>query len=221
MQQLSLDVRIVLPASLDNFVAGPNQELLTLLRQIVAGQRPSSCLYIWGESGSGKSHLATAFRAHISTGARLSLLEDCQDLSGQAQEDGFNRFIALASETSQDLRTPGNPPKSMLIALADRPPLQLALREDLRSRLGSGLIYQLRRLSDEDKAQALRQHALGRQIKLPEELLRYLLRHYPRDIRALMLILDSLDRYAFEQKRALSLPLLREMESQTSARGAG
>jgi DnaA family protein len=72
----------------------------------------------------------------------------------------------------------------------------------------------LKRLDDDQKAQALRQHAASRQIALPEELLRYLLRHYPRDIRFLMQILDSLDRFAFEQKRALSLPLLRDMASQ-------
>lgn len=102
----------------------------------------------------------------------------------------------------------------MIIASADQAPLHLSLRADLRTRLGSGLIFQLKRLDDDQKAEVLRQHAASRQITLPEELLRYLLRHYPRDIRTLMQILESLDRFAFEQKRALSLPLLREMENQ-------
>lgn len=216
MQQLSLDVHLVQVPSFDNFVAGPNAELLALLRGIRAGDRPSKCLFIWGEAGSGKSHLLEAIRQMMTGatvgladndptphhGSQIALWDDCQNLSPEAQSAGFATFIRQAGD-----------PKAMIIASADQAPLHLSLRADLRTRLGSGLIFQLKRLDDDQKAEVLRQHAASRQITLPEELLRYLLRHYPRDIRTLMQILESLDRFAFEQKRALSLPLLREMEN--------
>ncbi len=218
MQQLSLDVHLVQAPSFDNFVAGPNAELLALLRGIVAGARPSQCLFIWGEPGSGKTHLIEAIRKSLAvesvgpafgnsaplSAPKITLFDDCEDLNAQTQIDGFTTFIRQAGDA-----------QAMIIACANRAPLHLSLRADLRTRLGSGLIFQLKRLNDDQKAEALRQHAAGRQIALPEELLRYLLRHYPRDIRVLMQILDSLDRFGFEQKRALSLPLLREMENQT------
>ncbi len=217
MQQLSLDVHLVQAPSFDNFVAGPNAELLALLRGIRAGDRPSKCLFIWGEAGSGKSHLLEAIRQMMTGatvgladndpaphhGSQIALWDDCQTLSPEAQSAGFATFIRQAGD-----------PAAMIIASADQAPLHLSLRADLRTRLGSGLIFQLKRLDDDQKAEVLRQHAASRQITLPEELLRYLLRHYPRDIRTLMQILESLDRFAFEQKRALSLPLLREMENQ-------
>jgi DnaA-homolog protein len=216
MQQLTLDVHLVQAPSFDNFVAGPNTELIACLKDIAAGARPAKCLFIWGESGTGKSHLLEALRQIFPTEIAgktepnrdhsalkgLVLVDDCQSLDADAQIAWFSTFIDQAAD-----------PKAMIIACADQAPLHLALRPDLRTRLGSGLIFQLKRLDDDQKAQALRQHAASRQITLPEELLRYLLRHYPRDIRSLIQILDRLDRFAFEQKRALSLPLLRDWVS--------
>ena len=227
MQQLFLDVHLVQAPSFDNFVAGPNAELMACLRSIVAGERPAKCLFIWGESGSGKSHLIEAIRRAIpfdipqqsfesgpdTSFKGVALLDNAETLTTDAQTLWFNTFIKQAAD-----------PQAMIIACADQAPIHLALRADLRTRLGSGLVFQLKRLDDDQKAQALRQHAASRQIDFPEEVLRYLLRHYPRDIRSLIHMLERLDRYAFEQKRALSLPLLRDLESQsgsvTSSQGA-
>lgn len=202
MRQLPLDVRVVAPASLDNFVAGPNAELVALLRAISGGQRPAKCLLVWGEAGSGKSHLLQALASAAAADAGLALLDDAQRLDARGQARWFARFIEQAGD-----------PAAMIVASADAAPMHLHLREDLRTRLGSGLVVQLRRLNDEEKALALRQHAAARQINLPDELLRHLLRHYPRDIRTLTGLLDNLDRFAFEHRRALSLPLLRDMEA--------
>jgi DnaA-homolog protein len=205
MQQLSLDVHLVRPPSFDNFVAGPNLELIACLKAVLAGERPAKCILVWGEPGSGKSHLLDAMRSAIDTPscAGICLLDDCNTLDSEGQAHWFNEFITQAGQ-----------PGALILASANQAPLHLKLRADLRTRLGSGLVFQLKRLDDDQKAQALRRHANGRQIALPEEVLRHLLRHYPRDIRSLMQILDSLDRFAFEQKRALSLPLLRHLESQ-------
>lgn len=202
VQQLPLDVRLIQPPSFENFVTGPNQELVELLKNVAVGHRPAKCLLIWGQAGSGKSHLLNAVRSSSLADSGLVYLDGCEALGTQEQHSWFASFIAQAQN-----------PQAMVIASASQAPLHLALRDDLRSRLGSGLVIQLKSLNDEEKAQALRQHAASRQIGLPEELLRYLLRHYPRDIRSLMKILENLDRYAFEHKRALSLPLLRDMEA--------
>ena len=39
----------------------------------------------------------------------------------------------------------------------------------------------------------------------------YLLTHFRRDMPSLMALLDALDRFSLEQKRAVTLPLLRAM----------
>jgi len=97
-----------------------------------------------------------------------------------------------------------------LVASGDAAPAQLALRADLRSRLAWGLAFQLHPLSDAEKAAALREQARGRALDLPEEVIAYLLKHARRDMASLIGILDALDRYSLEQKRPVTLPLVRD-----------
>ena len=102
-----------------------------------------------------------------------------------------------------------------LLAAAPQPPAHLALREDLRTRLGSGLICRLHPLSDAEKAAALATQARERALKLPSEAIDYLLRHAPRDMPTLSAFVVALDRYTLEHKRAVTLPLLRELLTET------
>jgi len=97
-----------------------------------------------------------------------------------------------------------------VVAAGSAPPPQLALREDLRTRLGSGLVFQVHPLSDDEKAAALRAQAASRGIALPDEVAAYLLRHLPRSLAMQLAVLDALDRYSLAQKRAVTLPLVRE-----------
>jgi len=104
-------------------------------------------------------------------------------------------------------------PPAAFVAAGSQPPLGLALRDDLRTRLGWGVVLRLALLSDDEKADALRRAARGRGLALPDELIQYLLTHRSRDIRWLLRLLDALDRFALERKRAITLPLLREFEN--------
>jgi DnaA-homolog protein len=89
--------------------------------------------------------------------------------------------------------------------------MAMDLREDLRTRLGWGLIYQVHGLTDEDKIGALELSAHARGIKLPEGVLPYLITHYRRDMPWLTQMLNELDQYSLETKRPITLPLLREL----------
>ena len=68
-------------------------------------------------------------------------------------------------------------------------------------------------LSDNEKAQALTQHAKARGFTLPEDVTLYLLNHVARDMGALFATLDALDRHSLETKRAVTVPLLRGLLS--------
>ena len=91
------------------------------------------------------------------------------------------------------------------------PPAQLALREDLRTRLGWGLIYHLHELSDDEKIDALTRNAEQRALRLSHGVLPYLTTHFQRDMRSLSAMLDALDRYSLETQRPITLPLLRSL----------
>ena len=218
MRQLLLDWGAARPQTLDNFVVGRNQELAARLRQIATHASTASdavLLLIWGEAGSGKSHLIKALTSNISAqrltptspldafnwsaNHTLYLIDDCDQLNSAQQQALFNLINQVREH------------HGALIATAKQAPLQLSLREDLRTRLGWGLVYQVHGLSDEEKIDALTQSAISRGLSLSAGVLPYLLTHFRRDMQSLSTMLDALDRYSLETQRPITLPLLREL----------
>jgi len=200
MRQLPLEISPPAAPSLDNFVAGANAEALAAIRSLAAGTLPEAIVYLWGERGSGRTHLLHA-AARANPG--LVVADDVETLDATAQQALFNAINA-----ARDGQTP-------VLAAGGAPPAGLALREDLRSRLGWGLVYQLRAPSDADKAAHLRAEAARRGLRLPNEVLAYLLSHLPRDLASLNAVLDTLDRYSLASQRPLTLPLVREALQKT------
>jgi DnaA family protein len=214
MRQLILDLLPESPPSLDNFVAGGNGEALAALTGWLAGASGETSFCLWGEPGCGRSHLLLAsgfgyadaaldpMLAGLPEAAQLAVDNvDALDAAGQ---------VALFNHFNRQKMTGGR-----LLTAAAQPPAHLALREDLRTRLGSGLIYRLQPLSDAEKADALAAQARERALKLSPEAIDYLMRHAPRDMRTLSAFVVALDRYTLEHKRAVTLPLLRELLNET------
>jgi DnaA family protein len=90
-------------------------------------------------------------------------------------------------------------------------PASLDLREDLRTRLGWGLVFRTQLLGDDEKMQALEQAAKARGLALSPDVLPWLLNRFYRDMPNLMALMDALDAYSLETKRAVTLPLVREL----------
>ncbi len=218
MRQLALDIRPPRAPTLSEFVAGDNRELLTRLADL-AVPKTYDALYLWGDHGSGRSHLLRATLtaaqrsgrpAHYLAAAQvgddlplpregLLLVDDVEQLSPPAEVALFRacntaRLIGLA------------------IAVAGpTPPRDLALREDLRTRIGAMLVFQVKPLSDDEKAAALTREAASRGLKLDAEVLQYLMTRGRRDLSSLMQLLDAMDRLSLELKRRITVPLLREL----------
>ena len=214
MRQLILDLLPETPPSLDNFVAGGNMEAVAALTGWLAGARAETSFCLWGEAGAGCSHLllASGFTyADAALDPALSGVADARQLAVD-HVTALNEAgqIALFNHFNR-LKVAGG----RLLTAADQPPAHLALREDLRTRLGSGLIYRLQPLSDTEKASALGAQARERALRLSPESIDYLMRHAPRDMRTLSAFVAALDRYTLEHKRAVTLPLLRELLNET------
>jgi DnaA family protein len=218
MRQLLLDWGAAGPPTLDSFVIGRNPELITLLRRIHSRDTPSSSqcvVLLWGDPGAGKSHLLQGLATgrnslyldakqavsafSWSSGIELYLLDDCDRLDEAQQIAAFALY--------NQLREAGG----MLVAAASKPPAQLTLREDLRTRLAWGLVYQVHGLTDDEKIDALSRLAQSRGLMLSPGVLPYLLTHSRRDMRSLSAMLDALDRYSLETQRPITMPLLREL----------
>jgi DnaA regulatory inactivator Hda len=222
-RQLTLDLGTPPPSTFDNFHTGANAELVARLRgldaALAAGPVADRTLYLWGEPGSGRSHLLHALVHEAPPGharylgpqsalaafgfdprVAIYAVDDCDALSGAQQIALFNLFNEVRAH-----------PTCALVATGGAAPIALAVREDLRTRLGWGLVFHLAPLSDEGKAAVLKQAARERGIALADDVPAYLLTHFRRDMPSLMTLLDALDRFSLEQKRAVTLPLLRTM----------
>lgn len=218
MRQMLLDLVTEKPQTLDTFVVGKNEELAQLMRLFAlraADTLNDRFVYLWGEPGAGKTHLLRALAAsddarYIAADAAadaflfvpdvtLYLLDDCEKLGAESQIAAFNLF--------NQVRENGG----VLVAGGAMPPAVLTVREDLRTRLGWGLIYQVHGLTDDEKIAALNHAAHARGLALSSGVLPYLITHAQRDMRSLSAMLDALDRYSLETKRPITLPLLRSL----------
>jgi DnaA family protein len=194
MKQLLLDIKPASPPSLQNFMAGRNAEALASLMAAVHPSGASHFIYLWGEAGSGKSHLLKACAAQ-----NVMVVDDVHLLSADAQIDLFNRYNQIKEN------------QGSLITAGLHAPTQMGLRDDLATRLAWGLVYQLHALNDAEKSLALQNHAMERGMRLPSEVVDYCLRYLRRDLSTLMATLDALDEWSLTTKKPITVPLLRQL----------
>jgi DnaA family protein len=182
-------------------------------------------LYLWGDTGSGKTHLLRAAAGlaqargqrvaafgpatlppwELAEDAGLVLIDDCQALDPAAQQAAFALFVHAQAA--------GVP----LLAAGRLPPVDLPLRDDLRTRLGWGLVFHLGVPGEAPVRALLRREADRRGFLLTDDVMNYLLLRCARDLRHLMDLLDRLDHFALAEKRAVTVPLLRRMLAEPDA----
>ena len=198
MRQLALALSPPPEQTLENFVAGANLEIVARLRALAEGALPEPIVYLWGEPGSGRSHLLAATARAAARSSGITIADDVERLDPAGQLALFNAINAARES------------RGAVLAAGSAPPGQLPLREDLRSRLAWGLVYCVRPLTDAERALYLRGEAARRGIALADEVIGYLLAHVRRDLPSLSAILEALDRASLERQRPLTLPMVRE-----------
>jgi DnaA-homolog protein len=218
MTQLLLDITPEWVPSLENFVAGRNVELLSALRHALAGDSSERCFYLWGETGCGKSHLlqAAVRQARAAGQSAICLSRDVPQPMQVVAVDDVEGLDEAAQVELFELYNRQRESGGMLLVSGTQAPAHLGLRDDLRTRLGWGLVYQVHALNDEEKSHALQQHARARGFTLPPEVVHYLLRHGRRDLPSLLAVLDALDAQCLRLKRSPTVPLLKEVMEKKS-----
>jgi len=224
MKQIALDIGLASAPSFENFFAGPNEAALKHLRLWASNSLRSPVpTYLWGEAGSGKSHLLKAFADVLcEQGATVGwldasvleppefderwvavLMDDCHLFTAVQQQAAFNWFVNAMSAADGQPRC--------VLASGALPPADLALREDLRTRLGWGHVFALHALTDPERRAVLRQEADARGIFLGDEAMDFILSRFSRDLGNLMQLLDQLDGYSLQTQRAITIPLIKSM----------
>ncbi len=224
--QLPLGIRLPNTATFGNFIAGRNIEALDYLGEAVC-QEEGQSIYLWGGGGCGKSHLlqaashfvagrggATAYiplahAAELAPGIfegleamRLVCIDDVDRIAGQEDwETGlFHLYNRLREQDALMIFAARVSPGAVDIGLPD-----------LRSRLAWGMVLHLEQPADEHKVGILQQWARERGMQMPDEVALYLLRHFSRDLHALLAVLDRLDYASQVAQRRLTVPFVREI----------
>lgn len=219
-----MDIGLSPAPDFESFISLGNEAAL----QALQAQRPGSPpLYLWGPSGCGKTHLLRALQAYALRGGcsvawmdaatppeslhadvQWLLLDQAEAWSADQQHAAFSAFVQAGSQGAA------------VVAAGRLPPVDLPIREDIRTRLGWGLVQSLWPLGESTLRQALQGQALRRGLRLGDEVMDYALRRLARDLKSLTGLLDRLDRYALQQQRPLTVPLLRQMLDDEQALGA-
>lgn len=237
MKQIPLPMVVDAAPSFEDFVPAGNEDACAHVRQLAvesaraalasdARPRRFSMTYLWGPTGAGKTHLLAAAAALVqATGPRvpglgpqvplpwsmdgaapLVLIDDCDRLDEDRQHAAFVTVVEAQSEGIA------------VLAAGRLPPVDLPLREDLRSRIGWGHVFAIHPLGEARTRAALRQAADRRGIFLDDALMDFLLTRLPRDLGSLMQLLDRIDEYSMVAKRPVTLALVRRMLAEAGER---
>lgn len=223
--QLPLRINLREETTFANFCSGENTAVLKALNALLRGEG-ESFIYLWGESGVGRTHLLQAC-CHASNeqpsevmylplktpqlnpsllqameNKQLVCVDDIDAVLGDCEwEEALLHFYNRARES-----------QIKLVISGDRLPPQLNCQlADLRSRLSWGLVFQVIGLTDAEKIKALQIRAHDRGFELPNEVGQFLLRRYPRDMSILFNLLDKLDQASLIAKRKLTIPFVKNV----------
>ncbi|MDC8771314.1 DnaA regulatory inactivator Hda [Roseateles albus] len=219
MKQIPLAIGPAPTFTFENFLPGANSAALAHLQALRSAGPGAPPVFLWGGGGSGKTHVLRALAEDWqAAGAQVAwydadthlpwdlpsqpsllLLDDCDRFDAGQQHAAFALFVEAATHGLA------------VVASGHAPPVDLELREDLRTRLGWGPTFALQPLSEAETRAALRIEADRRGILLGDEVIDYLLNRFARDLKNLMRLLDRLDQFALAAKRAVTVPLLRQM----------
>jgi DnaA family protein len=229
MKQIALDLALTPAPTLAGYYAGNNPANAAALQHLRRWTEnthtpvPAEPTYLWGGPGCGKTYLLRAARAALQEqGARVGwldtdsdarmpfdpqwdavLLDGVEGYGAERQHTAFNWFVNAVA--------PADGRACAVLAAGRWPPTDLPLREDLRTRLGWGHVFALQPLSDAECRAALTEAARARGLALSGDVLSFVLARFSRDLGSLMQLLDALDRYALQTRRAITIPLIKSM----------
>lgn len=216
MRQIPLAIADEPVRSFDSYVPGPNAAAVSHLRGVLQQTAP---VYLWGPSGVGKTHLLQALAHHAQRlGGRVGWFSPSTSLPWAFDEsqvlivfDDCDRFDEARQQAAFALFVEATTHRIPVAAAGRVPPVDLPLRDDLRTRLGWGHVFALAPLAESEARAAMRREADRRGLFLSDDVMDYLLTRFARDLKHLMTVLDRLDEFALVHKRAITVPLLRQM----------
>ena len=224
MHQLPLGVRLADRALFESFLAAGNDQALAHVRRMAAGEAGLS--WLCGPAGAGKTHLLQAVCAAAGRSRRAGFVPLGELVAlGVGALEGLPQLECLCVDDLEAVvgrpdweralftvvRECAESGAALLLAARPPPALLAWSLPDLGSRCAAAAVFPLRVLDESEQQQALQLRARLRGLELPQETSRWLQRRFPRDMRRLYALLDTLDEAALAAQRRLTVPFIREV----------
>ena len=218
MNQLGLPISLNSSMLLENFVA--NEELLRLINQLFLNQK-SSELYIYGASGSGKTHVLQGAVLKSLADDKNALYIDCSDslpehlveFIDQISLISFDNVHLIAQENEEiffDLFNRARQSEVNILVSGDSLPVELRVMKDIKTRLSLTAVFKLEELNDELTVMVIDSQMIERNLKIDSKVYKYLFKNVSRDLKKLLSTLDDLDQASLQSKKPISIPFVRE-----------
>jgi DnaA family protein len=225
-QQRVIPISVADDTSLESFYSARNQPLIAELKRLLAGERVRRVLYLWGDSGSGKTHLLDACCSATQIAATKSLyvsLKQGFEEFGKLREVDDDTLVCIddleqiaGSEEAQNIIlslyekiTIGT---GAIVASGTGPLSSMGLElKDLESRLSSGGTFNIYALDDDEKRKALKLRASKRGFTLDDNVIEFIMSHYRRDTKSLFALLDKMDSASLQAQRKITVPFVKRL----------
>ena len=221
-RQIPFEFKASAKKSFDNFVcAASNIEVISMLKNFPAHNE--NFVYLWGNTGVGKSHCLKSVCHLFPHSAYVSLVKHKNDGAGILDSLHFLDLVCIDDvelvlpdqDWEEALFRLYNEIKSnggRLVISAENPPRQLqCILPDLQSRFSWGVTYQLHELDDEGKIANLKNFIAANEIAMNDDALEYIYSRSKRDLPTLHELLQKLDILSRGAKRIITIPFIKEV----------
>ena len=176
---------------------------------------PFHCLLIYGDSGCGKTHLGRIFSDFHIEAADLSAADFetfpqkvvVENVNAQTDETALFHLYNFALESG----------RSLILTARKVPVFQLA---DLQSRMQAMLKVQIKAPDDELLFALLMKGFSERHILVSADVLEYIVKNTERSFAAIQSFLEAADQLSLEQKRKITVPVVKQILSSASGEKA-
>lgn len=220
-QQIPLDLGHRTAMGREDFLIAPNnQDAVAWIDHWP--EWPAPVVILYGPIASGKSHLVAVWKEKaqaayvdaaqlndstvrdIAQQARHLIIEDADNLIGKVErEKGLFHLYNLFKEEK----------RTLLITLQEPPIRRSFAVPDLASRLRAAPAVAIREPDDVLLGAILVKLFNDRQLRVGQEVISYIVSHMERSFEAARKIVEKADHKALTEKRAITVPLVREIIS--------
>ena len=201
-----------------------NLETVASLKRVATGAGIRNH-YLWGQAGTGKSHLLQAACTLASAAGRTAAyipLQQYQELSPEMLT-GLGEFDLVCIDDLDYIQGSAHWEQSLFVLFNERRDMQKPLlfssaksprasdiiMPDLKSRLAWDLVYHLAPIDEDSLMAAMQMRARARMFDLSDEVIEFLVKRVSRDTHTLFNLLDQLDAASLRSQKKLTIPFVK------------